>query len=1115
MRPRGEQSSEAERYCREHGLQQSPPMSEEFQVAYVTSHGLPEVLQVAIDVVLATASEDPCGVLRDFFASRAKQAPRDEEDDSDLPPVLRAFTPLNKMPAVRDAIHALPPLEVAVATDPDSAESSGALGTAISGALRVLPGAIESRISEAGFVPLCDDVRRVASEHVTKMYDATWSQIASSEDERRGLAAYAVKAAELSNLAAGHGAIQSARTVIELYTQAARVNAKYVELVRGVKTRVPNAELLNAGRLKPAARVLEKVLLRREGAGEVDRVCDVVRSTFVATCMDDLVGVLAQLILLARQEAIRVVRVKDRIGAPAGGWRDLLLNFFITADASKHVCEVVLVHRSMLVAHSKGLPGQRVYARARNAAELLERLGVEGEEGRGRRIADLRDAGVRLERLLKAGCSAHDLVSGRFPAAELSNAGVDLTATFATALDAVGGSISEILDAPKLSWAGQRWGAAAPAVGSLLGVLVSRYLVSLSLEKCHLGVEGARAVAAGLTASGRCSLTTLSLLDSSLDVPAVKALAGAVGVCASLAFLTLEGSPLPVKQLKGVEKVAALDLSGKGLGLLSTIMIACLLKENRSGSPERLDLTENNLVAARPAKREKVTGPRVDVGSTVGFEGAHYTVVKEEEEDGTLYIGSLVGVKELASSVGQRGGPLSTLVLDEATLPVGQLKGAEAVETVDMSYQRFGVVTSMVLGELLRANADGSLASLDLSGNDLGVTAFAYVAPAIARCRSLTALSVGQNRLGDEGVALLVKALREGEVGGLRTLDLNHYQSTPQIGAEGAQELASWLTSSKSLTKLDLSHNRIGPDGGVALAQVITSGSSLLEIDISDNQLTGHGVTAMLPSAMGVVKDIAVALSRGSVTSINLENNQLGPAGGMTIAEGIAASTSLRVINLAFNDISVEGAKAIAKAAATSPSLASVTIEGSALPVSHLKSTEPVDSVDLGRRGLRLLSGHVIAELIAANRGDALRSIDLRMNKLGPEGGRVLAAALASSPSLSRVDLSGNELGAEGAKAIADAIRTCVALKSIALGHNDLGAEGGKAIAAALADSKTLQQVDLSNNNLRREGAGAIAAALSSSKSLTSVQLSGNKLPADVVSMIRSAKGPALRDLMV
>ena len=57
--------------------------------------------------------------------------------------------------------------------------------------------------------------------------------------------------------------------------------------------------------------------------------------------------------------------------------------------------------------------------------------------------------------------------------------------------------------------------------------------------------------------------------------------------------MNLDGYALPIKKLKGTEPVESLNLSGKKLGVASTIVIASLISVN--GSLTSLDLSNNEL----------------------------------------------------------------------------------------------------------------------------------------------------------------------------------------------------------------------------------------------------------------------------------------------------------------------------------------------------------------------------------------------------------------------------------------------------------------------------------------------------------------------------------------
>jgi hypothetical protein len=99
----------------------------------------------------------------------------------------------------------------------------------------------------------------------------------------------------------------------------------------------------------------------------------------VATSMSAVGSIVRGLLALHKAGALRVVRIKDRFARPsAGGWRDLMVNFVIVGDPTRHVCEVQVVHEMMLTAR-KGLPGHAIYGIVRCAMELIESCGRERE----------------------------------------------------------------------------------------------------------------------------------------------------------------------------------------------------------------------------------------------------------------------------------------------------------------------------------------------------------------------------------------------------------------------------------------------------------------------------------------------------------------------------------------------------------------------------------------------------------------------------------------------------------------------------------------------------------------------------------------------------------------
>ncbi|KAH8066513.1 hypothetical protein JL722_959 [Aureococcus anophagefferens] len=259
--------------------------------------------------------------------SGSEKKPADDAEEAQMVAVLRDFTPLCKLEAPRRLVAApeLKRSEGWVATSRASAESVAALR------------------------PLVAELERPA--------------------------AYAAAVAKLTDLP-GAGAKQRARRR-RAYEDAAR-EARLHALVEN-RARPRHRALLPAG-LKSTARIVEKSAFRVDAPpGTVDGVFDVVRGMLVAPSMAAVAAVVKAFGSNSRVVLTRVKNRYDDAAASAGGWRDLMLNFYLADDDAKHVCEVQVVHRQMLVARA-GLSGHSVYNRVGLATDAEARAGGFSEE---------------------------------------------------------------------------------------------------------------------------------------------------------------------------------------------------------------------------------------------------------------------------------------------------------------------------------------------------------------------------------------------------------------------------------------------------------------------------------------------------------------------------------------------------------------------------------------------------------------------------------------------------------------------------------------------------------------------------------------------------------------
>jgi Ran GTPase-activating protein (RanGAP) involved in mRNA processing and transport len=93
---------------------------------------------------------------------------------------------------------------------------------------------------------------------------------------------------------------------------------------------------------------------------------------------------------------------------------------------------------------------------------------------------------------------------------------------------------------------------------------------------------------------------------------------------------------------------------------------------------------------------------------------------------------------------------------------------------------------------------------------------------------SLEELHLGENLLGDEGVAQILEGLLENDT--LRTLDL----PSNKIGLEGILSISNHIKKSKSLKYLFLGMNRTGDKDAETLANGLLYGK-LQKIDLTEN----------------------------------------------------------------------------------------------------------------------------------------------------------------------------------------------------------------------------------------------------------------------------------------
>ena len=171
----------------------------------------------------------------------------------------------------------------------------------------------------------------------------------------------------------GKQACQPTGDVAMLYRQARSIHGDFSRLVEGVEASLGAGSKAKArvAPLKHLYRIVEKKTFSTRYPGRADGVCDIVRALFECETKAAMAAVDEA---LATHEGLVVVRGEDRWRNPTeGSWADFMVNFRLKADRNRHVAEVQIVHRKLMIAR-EGLDGHAAYAQGRAATETLEKL---------------------------------------------------------------------------------------------------------------------------------------------------------------------------------------------------------------------------------------------------------------------------------------------------------------------------------------------------------------------------------------------------------------------------------------------------------------------------------------------------------------------------------------------------------------------------------------------------------------------------------------------------------------------------------------------------------------------------------------------------------------------
>jgi hypothetical protein len=385
----------------------------------------------------------------------------------------------------------------------------------------------------------------------------------------------------------------------------------------------------------------------------------------------------------------------------------------------------------------------------------------------------------------------------------------------------------------------------------------------------------------------------------------------------------------------------------------------------------------------------------------------------------------------LVGKMVQSNTTLETLVLPDTSIPIQEVRRGSGGDGVLKQLQEFvcGIFDASIIGSCMKDNhvttdfmlnevslpvpqlqgRTESAALCNLSAMNLVDEHAAFVGSMIRDNSSATALSLYDNRIGDDGIAAFVESFR------LNSRVTKLFLGDNQVDNDGAAALALCLSDPEcKLATLGLSGNRISDSGITALADGIKLSPCLQVIGLGANRISDAGAEALAHSILQCT----------SMVNLSLYNNSIGDQGAQALASILPRNERFAALELGYNQIGDAGARALATGASWSSGLHCLSLNNN----------------EVGDRGATALADALL-------QSTTLVTLCLDSNRVHDSGATALGRALKTNGHLQELWLgsangSGNCITDSGAREIALGITRNTSLAELWLGGNRFGSNG-------------------------------------------------------------------------
>ncbi|KAJ3020492.1 UNVERIFIED_CONTAM: hypothetical protein HDU68_010155 [Siphonaria sp. JEL0065] len=229
----------------------------------------------------------------------------------------------------------------------------------------------------------------------------------------------------------------------------------------------------------------------------------------------------------------------------------------------------------------------------------------------------------------------------------------------------------------------------------------------------------------------------------------------------------------------------------------------------------------------------------------------------------------------------------------------------------------------------------------------------------------------------------------------------------------------------KSLQVIDLSDNAFGPVGAAPIRRLFIENRSISTLKLNNNGLGIEGgrliATSLLDAASANTSDDEKKPFLPNMHTIIMGRNRLESASARNMSLALAVLPNLRELRMPQNGIRPDGIEVLLGALGASCPLLEVldvqdntfTKQGSKALAKALPSWPKLRILNIGDCLLGKSGSKIFFKALAPPQSPLLETLIFTFNEMDLDGAKLIAAALANKPKLSKLHLNGNTFDAE------------------------------------------------------------------------------------------------------